>query len=594
MLKKIHFTLILVLLTFLSASVFSQSNKSYKYKPIEGSETGKAYINSQQPNSSLNEENKKHHKTEGGLTVNFSAFGLTSYYDHQSNGSSNQIWQDPDNAEFVHSSVTYLPVFGGTRVCNYVLSTDRGATWTNFGSIDVSQSGFPSIYGLSDGSAIVTMQTTAGEVAQTRSQVFTDLGPGFGSWSRFDPGLSGANSLIWGRIIATQEISRPVKWVLAASQNLSGGEASTITQSNLYPPGIFSQWQNYPANNSEQYCLARGEDGRIGNAYIAHGAADLGDVMLRESFDDGLTWTVPVKIFDANLARDTLSAFGGISMVYLANIPCVTFEVAVYDGVNLYPRSPSYIYFWKRDLNNGLARKLAGPDNVPFYPNTGPEESYGGYTPLCRPVIGKYRQYYPLLFIAMNAATSHKASDSNVYYATYFMASVDNGNFWSTPERITPQTPLKDYRYVSMSPTNAFITSAYIVQMTVQSHDYAGTFAPNQPPGPSAFNSMRLNFIWWKSDSDSLKDQESISLNQNFPNPFNPVTDLEFNISNKEFISLKVYDISGKEAAIIVNKELTPGNYKFSFDASGLTSGMYFYTLRSKGSSITKKMLLLK
>ncbi|MEZ4691038.1 MAG: hypothetical protein R3A12_13045 [Ignavibacteria bacterium] len=82
-----------------------------------------------------------------------------------------------------------LPVFGGTRVVNYVLSTDRGVTWTNFGSIDVAASGFPSIDGLSDGSAIVTMHTSAGGVG-TRSQVFTDLGPGFGSWSRFDPGTS--------------------------------------------------------------------------------------------------------------------------------------------------------------------------------------------------------------------------------------------------------------------------------------------------------------------------------------------------------------------------------------------------------------------
>jgi len=145
-----------------------------------------------------------------------------------------------------------------------------------------------------------------------------------------------------------------------------------------------------------------------------------------------------------------------------------------------------------------------------------------------------------------------------------------------------------------MSPTNALIYPTYIVQMTVQSHDYAGTFAPNQPPGPSEIYSMRLNFIWWTSDSDRVINHESISLKQNSPNPFNPVTDLEFKISNKEFVSLKVYDISGKEVSTIVNKELTPGNYKFSFDASGLTSGMYFYTLRSKGSSITKKMLLLK
>ncbi len=229
--------------------------------------------------------------------------------------------------------------------------------------------------------------------------------------------------------------------------------------------------------------------------------------MFRESLNDGLTWTVPVKIYDANLPGDTLSAFGGISMVYLADVPCVTFEVSVYDGVKLYPRSRSYIYFWKRDVNYGLARKIAGPDNVPFYPNTGPEESYGGYTPLCRPVLGKPSNSNSIHFLAMNAATSRTASDSNVYYATYFMSYSDYGDNWTTPERITPQTPLKDYRYVSMSPVNALNNwgNCWIVQMTVQSHDYAGTFAPNQPPGPSDINSMRLNFCFWTSDSERVK-----------------------------------------------------------------------------------------
>lgn len=595
--KKIHFTFILLFLTISSGSIYSQSSKSYKYKPIAGSETGKANINSQPSKSTYTEDNKfQRYTTEGGYPVEFSSFYLSSYYDHQSNGSPNQIWQDPWNPENVHTAVMVLPVFGGTRSVYYIPSTDKGLTWTNFGSIDNAESGYPSINGFSDGSAIITMQTTAGGISVARSQVFTDIGPVFGSFSRFDPGLSGASSLIWGRLLATQNISNPKKWILTASQNAPDGEAYTITQSDLIPPGAFSQWQSYPANNSEQYCLAIGADGRIGNAYIARGAADLGDVMFRESFDQGLTWTVPVKIFDANLARDTLSAFGGISMVYLGNIPCVTFEVSVFDGVNLYPGSPSYIYFWKRDLNYGLAGKIAGPDNVPFYPNTGPEDSYGGYTPLCRPVIGKPDNSNSMLFIAMNAATSQTASDSNVYYATYFMAFFDNGSHWTTPERITPQTPLKDYRYVSMSTTNSQneVNNGWIIQMTVQTHDYAGTFAPNQPPGPSDIQSMRLDFSLWTANSENIKIPEGISLKQNSPNPFNPVTDLEFKISKTEFVSLKVYDVSGREVKTIVNKELNAGNYKYSFDASGLTSGIYFYTLKTNGSNITKRMLLLK
>ena len=84
------------------------------------------------------------------------------------------------------------------------------------------------------------------------------------------------------------------------------------------------------------------------------------------------------------------------------------------------------------------------------------------------------------------------------------------------------------------------------------------------------------------------------SLSQNYPNPFNPATNLEFGISNLEFVSLKIYDNLGKEIATLVNGNLKPGLYKFNFDASGLTSGIYFYKLETDNFSATRKMLLVK
>jgi len=86
----------------------------------------------------------------------------------------------------------------------------------------------------------------------------------------------------------------------------------------------------------------------------------------------------------------------------------------------------------------------------------------------------------------------------------------------------------------------------------------------------------------------------AFSLNQNYPNPFNPVTNLEFGISKLGFVSLKVYDMLGKEVAVLVNENLSPGTYRYSFDASELSSGLYFYTLNVGGFSETKRMMLLK
>ena len=84
------------------------------------------------------------------------------------------------------------------------------------------------------------------------------------------------------------------------------------------------------------------------------------------------------------------------------------------------------------------------------------------------------------------------------------------------------------------------------------------------------------------------------SLNQNYPNPFNPSTNFEFRIVNFGLVTLKVYNILGKEVATIVNKELKAGDYKYQWNAGNLASGVYLYRIQSGSYSLTKKMILLK
>jgi uncharacterized delta-60 repeat protein len=90
---------------------------------------------------------------------------------------------------------------------------------------------------------------------------------------------------------------------------------------------------------------------------------------------------------------------------------------------------------------------------------------------------------------------------------------------------------------------------------------------------------------------NSLK---SFRLEQNYPNPFNPTTNFEFRIASFGFVSLKVFDVLGKEVATLVNEEKPAGNYKIAFDASGLSSGVYFYKLQSGNFVESKKMILLR
>ncbi|MCX6163445.1 MAG: T9SS type A sorting domain-containing protein [Ignavibacteriae bacterium] len=91
----------------------------------------------------------------------------------------------------------------------------------------------------------------------------------------------------------------------------------------------------------------------------------------------------------------------------------------------------------------------------------------------------------------------------------------------------------------------------------------------------------------------------NITLYQNYPNPFNPATNIKFQITNNRFVTLKVYDILGKEIAMLVNEKLQTGTYEIPFSINQysntqLTSGIYFYTLTTDNFKSTKKMMMIK
>jgi hypothetical protein len=94
-------------------------------------------------------------------------------------------------------------------------------------------------------------------------------------------------------------------------------------------------------------------------------------------------------------------------------------------------------------------------------------------------------------------------------------------------------------------------------------------------------------------DEDNTKTI-NYSLSQNYPNPFNPITNISYKIKEKGLVQLKVYDILGKEVAILVKEEQPQGNYSVKFDGSNLPSGVYVYSLRVNDFTENKKMILLR
>ncbi|MGE5499724.1 MAG: T9SS type A sorting domain-containing protein [Syntrophothermus sp.] len=96
------------------------------------------------------------------------------------------------------------------------------------------------------------------------------------------------------------------------------------------------------------------------------------------------------------------------------------------------------------------------------------------------------------------------------------------------------------------------------------------------------------------AESNSNQVVESYSLGQNYPNPFNPSTVISYSIPKSGIVTLKVYNLLGKEVATLVSGSQAQGNYSVQFNASSLPSGMYIYELRSADFSMSRKMMLVK
>ncbi|MBZ0179257.1 MAG: T9SS type A sorting domain-containing protein, partial [Melioribacteraceae bacterium] len=88
-------------------------------------------------------------------------------------------------------------------------------------------------------------------------------------------------------------------------------------------------------------------------------------------------------------------------------------------------------------------------------------------------------------------------------------------------------------------------------------------------------------------------NEYEISLN-NYPNPFNPSTTIEYSVTEESFIRLEVFNLLGKQVLTLVDKKQQPGTYEVKFDGTNLPSGLYLYKLTANEKIVTKKMLLLR
>jgi hypothetical protein len=108
-----------------------------------------------------------------------------------------------------------------------------------------------------------------------------------------------------------------------------------------------------------------------------------------------------------------------------------------------------------------------------------------------------------------------------------------------------------------------------------------------------------IRFQWLRDDVTSAEDRQdpipkATALLQNYPNPFNPATTVEFRLRQSGEVSLRVFDILGREVAVLVNENKPAGRYSVRFSAEGLASGVYFYRLQAGTHIETRRMVVTK
>ncbi len=152
--------------------------------------------------------------------------------------------------------------------------------------------------------------------------------------------------------------------------------------------------------------------------------------------------------------------------------------------------------------------------------------------------------------------------------------TINGGGNWQFQVPDTSAVHLFDYRYIQF--INSFIGWAYRFEGGI--HTTVGGDTEWITPVTQISTEVPKVYM----------------LYQNYPNPFNPVTNIGFRIAGFGLVTLKIFDITGREVQKLLSEELSAGEYEIDFDAESFSSGVYFYTLISGNNRETKKMLLLK
>ena len=188
-----------------------------------------------------------------------------------------------------------------------------------------------------------------------------------------------------------------------------------------------------------------------------------------------------------------------------------------------------------------------------------------------------------------------KNKDGKRIYNVFYATSPDGGATWNDPVQLSNTTYMNDNFYSVKNPTIGKKVQKEIPGVFDGGAEVVWTEASQNSKLGYYLMYARIPYVGTLSavNDNKIKPYE-FSLEQNYPNPFNPSTVIKFTLPKKEFATLKVYDVLGKEVATLVKGKMSAGQHRVNFSAKNLAAGVYIYKLTAGNRMISKKMVLLK
>ncbi len=206
------------------------------------------------------------------------------------------------------------------------------------------------------------------------------------------------------------------------------------------------------------------------------------------------------------------------------------------------------------------------------------------------------------------------------FYAIFnidIFSSADSGSTWKP---VSPLVPFTSYSVYCLAAHDTIIYAGTDAYGMYYSRDGGITWGPNTEGmgrrtiydllvvgqylfAATASNVGVLNSVWLRPLQETITHvsgrspdviPRACTLDQNYPNPFNPTTKIRYEVGHEGEVSIRVYDVFGREVATLVNRRMEPGQYEIEWDAAGLASGVYFYKLVAGSYTTIAKALLLR